>query len=541
MQIFKKVNRKVFLLILLFFLGLALRLYQLDEGLVFQYDQARDAYRATAIVKDQDLRLLGPESDLPGVNHGVGYYYLLALPYTISSNPAVAAAFLAGLNALGVFLVFFVSRRILGKVRPAVIASLIFSVSLEVVQYSRWLSNPPLALFSTLLVFWGAWEWIKGRETGFFWLMAGIAASLHFQFFLVYLFLLPPIVYFIYRPKISTPQFIKSLSAVFIIDLPFIISELKFNFQMLRALGKFFISQSAGYTPVTEFILRYLDRWGSVAFRTLFPLSPTIAMLLLVVCLMIVFRSRRPNQQQLFPKFLSLWLLSNLPLFVFSPGVLGTEYTFISITIAIILLLAYALDRLWETQRVPWLAPLLLMLVLLVNVRANLLQVSSGTDIYAAQNRMNWGDEKRVLDYTYSEAKGEPFSICTVTNPLFVNTTWAYMYETYGQNRYGYLPFWSGSDQKNYLGKLPPDINKVPLRFLIFEPASGIPSHAQEVFTELEDYISTKIDEREFGQFKVEKRRLLTNDEMIKQHASYTEAYNQKHENPGFLLYRCYK
>lgn len=89
------IKKPIFFLLIIFLLGLTLRIYRLDEGLIFGYDQARDAYRATEIITKKNLKLLGPETDIPGVHHGVGYYYLLAIPYGIYKDPVISAYFMA--------------------------------------------------------------------------------------------------------------------------------------------------------------------------------------------------------------------------------------------------------------------------------------------------------------------------------------------------------------------------------------------------------------------------------------------------------------
>ena len=117
-------------------------------------------------------------------------------------------------------------------------------------------------------------------------------------------------------------------------------------------------------------------------------------------------------------------------------------------------------------------------------------------------------DEKKAIDYTYNQAEGKKFSICGVTNPLFINTVWSYLYKTYGEKKYGYLPFWAG--QKQYLNRsfLSYDKEKPKLRFLILEPLIGIPDYSQKATIFLEDHVSELVEEKQFGHLKIQKRIL---------------------------------
>jgi len=82
-------------------------LYLPKNSLTFGYDQARDAYVSQQIIGG-DLKILGPPASTPGLYHGVFYYYLLAPAYLLGhGSPVVAAYWIAFLNSLTVFIVFY--------------------------------------------------------------------------------------------------------------------------------------------------------------------------------------------------------------------------------------------------------------------------------------------------------------------------------------------------------------------------------------------------------------------------------------------------
>lgn len=49
-----------------------------SSALSFHYDMSRDAFEAQKIIKDGDLKILGPPTSTPGLFHGPLYYYLIA-------------------------------------------------------------------------------------------------------------------------------------------------------------------------------------------------------------------------------------------------------------------------------------------------------------------------------------------------------------------------------------------------------------------------------------------------------------------------------
>lgn len=529
----------IFFLSLFFVFGLALRLYKLNDGIIFGYDQARDAYRARAIFTEGKLKLLGPETDIPGVHHGVGYYYLLALPYRLSTDPFWAAAFFTTLNALGIFLAYWAGWKFFQDRRIALMSALLYTVSFEIIQYGRWLSNPSLAIITVLLSFLGFWDWINGKKWGIFWALIWIACSLHFQFFLIYLYLVPFFFYLIYRPVTYWKMVLYAIIGAFIIDSTFIISELKFGFQATKAFLQYFSGQSSVYKPVSEFLIRYFDRFVSVVFHAVVPFNGVIAFVLLVAIIVALFKKQNSITKKHPAYFLLLWLFSSFPMFIFSSGALNSEFSFVGVSLSFIFLTAWVVSFLWQRKEKSY-ALIILVFIIVTNIRFSTIHAQDGAYIFSVQRVMTYGLEKQIIDYTYTQAKGQPFSICTLTNPLFINTLWAYLYTNYGKNRYGYVPYWAGAEQQNNLGSLPADISKPQLRYLIFEPVIGLPPHAPELFVQLEDYISDTSEEKNFGDFRVQKRILLNKQDQINRRNSYTSAYNKEHDKEGYLLYRCF-
>src|SRR5258706_15831838 len=127
------------LLVPIFLVALILRWWYLPQkALSFAYDQARDAFTVQNILNGH-LKILGPPvSGVPGLFHGVLYYYVIAPTYYIGhGNPVLVAFFLSFISSLGVFTVYFLTKCLVKDKRPALIATLIFAFSFEASQYAN--------------------------------------------------------------------------------------------------------------------------------------------------------------------------------------------------------------------------------------------------------------------------------------------------------------------------------------------------------------------------------------------------------------------
>lgn len=118
-----------------------------------------------------------------GLANPPGYVYLFLPIAAFTANPLADAIFTALLNVLAVLLTYFFVRRYYGRLAAAA-AALLFAVAYQPVHYSRFLWQPNLLPFFTLLfvmaLFWGVVE----RRPGWF------AAALPLLAFLLQLHLL---------------------------------------------------------------------------------------------------------------------------------------------------------------------------------------------------------------------------------------------------------------------------------------------------------------------------------------------------------------
>lgn len=99
--------------------------------------------------------------------------------------------------------------------------------------------------------------------------------------------------------------------------------------------------------------------------------------------------------------------------------------------------------------------------------------------IYDSTSYLNY--QLQVVDYTYKNANGKPFAINAITYPLYYNGMWAYLYNGYGKNKYGYEPGWLGGDQLYPYNQLPKSLNDESIFYLLISETGRIP----EIFKNL--------------------------------------------------------
>lgn len=505
-KIFNLFRKPKYALLLIFAIGIFFRFFNIWDNITFGYDQARDAQRILEIVTLKDLKLLGQESDIPGVFHGVLTYYLLAPVYFLGGfSPNFPAIFFSIINLSGIFLLYITSIVIFKSPRVGLIASFLWAISYEQANFSRFISNVSALGISSTLLFLGLAVFIfKKKDWGLILSAVGFGLSVHFNFSQIYLIFVYPIMYIIFRPKLNKKIVFYSLFFLFLILSPFIVAEVKYNFHTTKSLTSYMQYHRGGFDLFANGS-RYVSRTSETIYNSFLTLNRISGILSFVIVAVLGIRLIK-NKKTII--FLYIWLFSNVPLFIFNSGVLETQIVSSSIFAPLTLLVAYCLSRL-DIKRKLYFALFIFSLLVITLSNFSLFYKDSFTAIriLSTQN-ITLRDEKKLIDYTYQSSKREPFSICALSNPLYSNILWSYLYDWYGRQKYGYLPFWSGQEQVNSANNLPYDKDHVMNRYIIMEPAIGIGGYAKKVFIYLEDHTSTLNEKKTFGDLTIQKRTL---------------------------------
>jgi len=496
-------NKAYILLTGFFLIGVLIRSINLWDNVIFSYDHARDAQRIWDILYKGDLKLVGAETDLPGVFHGALFYYVLAPFYFLGQfNPNWVAQFLIIVNALCVFPLYWITRILFKKPVIAFLASALWTVSFEQANFSRFIAVSGFVVPSTLLFFLGlALIIIKKNTKGYLLVAIGLGLSIQANFYLVYLCGVLLCFLTAFHPKLSIRHISTALLIFLVIVSSFFIAELKWSFMASRGLLQYAQHQS-DVMPIITSIGKYLHRISESVYYSFFSFNMFIGFLVLVG-LSVVNWSKAQERKSL--TFLYLWFFSTLPLFAFETMVVNTLAINASIIGAITIIIALGIYHVFRIRS--YIAIILVIAIITSNIK---LFVKEDFKNYSLMSitPLFWSDIRAVVDYTYKESKGEAFSICSLSNPLFVNTLWSFSYSTYGKNTYHYLPTWSGQFQDINASNLPYEKDKTPLRYIILEPPTALPEGSREIVIYLEDHVTNLIGEKNIGHFTIQKRVL---------------------------------
>lgn len=478
-------------------LGLFLAGWYLQSQLVFGFDQARDAFEAYFIWHNHDLKILGPSTDIPGVFHGVLWYYYLAFVYFLGRGPQVAAAISMLFFFSSAPLVAIATQKLFGNLKVTALTVALYTLSPLFQVYTRWLSNPSLGLLVGPVLLMALWQyfykpsWSTAFLSGFFF---GMLIQTNFAHGVLLLVL--PIYFWLFRPQFKLKEIFSFIVGLALTLASFGVAELKFGGQTLAGLATF-LTRGGSNPTVSSAFFTLVDRFFEFLSITVLP-WPKLLGLTLLLCLYAAVRKNKLGKDQRPVAFLAIWLFGFVILQLVSSGVSGSAHILVSFMFPAVALFSYFLLR----GGLVWIVPLIFAAQIMTVINWG----KTGYSPLSVQRGLFYPEEIKIIDYTYQQANGQPFIINSITNPLFVNTLWAYLYTFYGQTKYGYVPFWGGPDQAGYLGNLPQKPFGENLRYLIIEDPSGIPEFYLAKIIYEEDKVSDVIDEETFGRLKVQKR-----------------------------------
>jgi hypothetical protein len=504
-------------LTLIFLLAVNIRLIHFDS-ITFFYDQARDAFESLGILAKGDIKIIGPSTDIQGLRHGPLYWYLLSPIYYFTNGSVYAVRlFLILLGSCSVFIMYFLTKLLTKNRELSYITAFVIAFSFEAVQYSRWLSNPAPA-FLTISIFWsGLWLINKNSKYGLPLSLLGLFLSIQFQLFLLYLFgfLIMLLIFKFFKKELSNififdKQTLPIYVFAFLFSSTFIIAEIKFKFLGTTSLVNHFLHGNSNGTSflskINSFPLSLIDNFkNNFSLDTIFVF---IFLLFLVISNIYLFFKEKNSRSLLF--FLWMWILS--PLIVHFLSGYFAYFTNIGNTFPLIILTIYTGYQLLISVKLKNLIYPIVALLAIFNIQKVLNTNMNGETLFAIQNKMIVSDETRVVDWIYNDSMGKEFALNSVTNPLFINTTWAYLFNWYGKQKYHYLPTWWGYPQNDQPGGDILSYKRIPIGnylYLIIEPIGGIPEYYPRGYKALEDGRSKLLEIKKIGSITIEKRQIL--------------------------------
>ncbi len=254
----KKNKLETIIILAILLLAAFLRFYKLRSFVIFLGDEGRDALVVKRILIDHKLTLLGPTASVGGFYIGPIYYYMIA-PFMLLSglDPVGPAIFIALTGIATVILLYSILRKWFGSF-SATLASLLYTISPGIVNFSRSSWNPnPMPFFSLLSVVSLYFGIVQQR----IWLtlISGIAYGISFQLHYLGL-LIGPIVavltFFLAKPKDWIKLGLTQILGFFIGASLYFAFEIRHGFPNIRSVIEF-INRGGSTTG-----LRSLDFYG---------------------------------------------------------------------------------------------------------------------------------------------------------------------------------------------------------------------------------------------------------------------------------------
>lgn len=492
-------------LIFIFLLAILIRLLYFPNDIYFAYDQARDSFTSLEILKG-DLKIVGPPSAANDkLFPGPLIFYIYAPIYLFfDKNPEVIAFFLRIFNSIGAILTFLIASTLFNK-RVGLLSAFIFAISYEASQYSLFLSHQALA-FVTVLIFYLGLSLVifKKQQKGLLLTAIGLGLSIQFHYIYIILFAILTALFLVFKKNVSFLNFrsvVLSISIFLLIISTYILSEIKFDFRVTSALIGSGTSSNL-HPETTLFVIsrmlhdNILSNYSSVA-----------AVGLILTVITFYFLKKDKTRPKII--FLIIWFLGGFIPYLLSGS--QSYYYSAGVAVSLTIFLAFLVNHFWQKKKI--LSFLLFILIILNNLNQilNLNKFGPNKD-FIIQPGMLISDEKRALDYIYQSANKEQFAVGALTIPLSINTTWSYLLEWYGKDKYNYLPKWVGPTASGYSGNL--EVVSVrsdlpTMQFLIIEPTVGIRDQYKQDFFKEESYFTQIVEEKKFGTIVVQKREKI--------------------------------
>lgn len=508
-------------IILIFLIALGVRFLYFPNNIYFGFDQARDAYEAQKIVKG-DLLLIGPSTLLEGLNHGVLYYYIYAPIYLIAQGDPTGIAILHRIaNAFGVVLIFYLTQKLFNK-KAAFIAAIIFAFSFEQTQFALYLNHPSFGILSILLMYLGfVLAIFDKKKLGLLLSFLGLGLSIQFEFVLTYLIFVFLAILILFRKsflKFNLKFWGLSFLILILSLLSFILVEVRFNFKSIKPLLSMVEPKPEKVSnDLINNLFYTAGNLNGLNITAAYPFDSEIvrnlnnfSLILLLFIFILSFIKYKEDRNKL--KILGLWYFLSLLLIHLMGGGKPLQYHNVGISLSLIIFVSFILNKLLENPRFKYLSFLLLGLILIGNIHLITKFNPWGTipEIHV-QQKMLLSDQKKILDLIYEDAKGDMFAAKALTMPFMINTTWSYLYQWYGKQKYGYEPIWGDKNASGYEGglKVNDAQHSLPkVRYLVIEPLRGIYPHIINDYLRIEGYFTDVVWEKEVGEFKVQKRIL---------------------------------
>jgi len=324
-----EINKKIYLaglILAIFFLASFLRLWKINEYIVFLGDQGRDVLIVKRIIVDHKLTLLGPTASVGGFYLGPFYYYLMVIPLWLSKlNPVGPAIMIAIFGIATVGGMYAIFSKVYSK-KIGLISSFLYAISPLAVYQNRFSWNPNAWPFFSLIYFLLLYLFtIKGKKIFSF--SAGLILGLCLQLHYLALIMVPLGVLIIFSRK-SKNSLINCLLLAFgclITISPLIFFEVRHGFNNIQTILEFVTRKQGAIAFYPLSIFSSFFNLSFKIFATFFNIPNNFITNILVLFSLILLFSQLFGKYKKISRLLLIWWLAGV---VFLNLYQGTLYNY---------------------------------------------------------------------------------------------------------------------------------------------------------------------------------------------------------------------
>lgn len=471
---------EIFIIGLVVLLAFVLRVLWLPGNLFFGFEQGRD-FLKLAEVASGNLALTGPGTDIPGIFHGaLSYYVPLPSFFLFAGDPLWVQISFIFLNCLAIYFLYRAVVNLFNK-EVALVASVFYAISYSSIIYSRWLSNPTLVPALTIGILFFLTK-AKNNPLSLV-LVAGLwSVIFHLEIVAAITLVVPVVVFLLFeKVKLNLKVVAVCLGTVLLILSSYVVFDLKNDHILFNGIRSYVTSPKSG---VLDFRGSF-DQFTNELTDNIYPEGRNISLVIFWGIIALVLAEGRRQKRN----FLILLFMFISPLAYLVYGMRPQRHFFIFTPIFISIVFALFWDHMTKA-RLGLIAAAILVFVAASNLKTFYRRVptSVGNFIHHAQ-RMYLKDELSLVDYVYSDAKGNPFSYDYYSIPYWKKESWVYLFTWYGKAKYNYLP----QDERT------------DTFYVLIEPDEIQTPYQNEWYDKLGDH-SKLIYSFESGKLKAEKR-----------------------------------
>lgn len=215
-----KHNLYLFLIFVIFVLGIFLRLYHLSDSFEWHYDIARDFLSGLLIAYHKQLPQVGHWNSGFSIHYPPYYFYYLALISLISKSAVQIIYILAFIQSISILFIYYIAKNIFNSRLAGLLAASLLSISDE----SIFMTHYPLSAHNSfpffIFSFWIFIEGIYKRKVLYIYLSL-IIFTFSTTIFSGYIALIPVILYLI-----SNISIIVAIQSAAIIAISYLIYQI---------------------------------------------------------------------------------------------------------------------------------------------------------------------------------------------------------------------------------------------------------------------------------------------------------------------------